>query len=228
MLISCYCLLQAPAPAAPAPAAPEPQAPIASAPMTGQTFAEKLAAANIAQSQPPVQPPPKQESAPIQPPISAGAYQPPQTSTETPAADVSSSTWGPPSAQSPTSLQNSGLAGLLSGNTEESDKSSLMPPDVASAADSLGLQFGQFGMGGTGMGDFGAGFGAGFGDDLGAADEAVPAPGKTQDTTEASDANTYSATADGTNSYQPAPTYNYGQPASTAMASSLVRIRLFQ
>jgi len=187
--------------------------------MTPQTFAEKLAAANISASQAPVQPPPKQEPAPMQAPITAGGYQPPQTSAEQPTPEVSSSTWGPPSAQSPTSLQNSGLAGLLSGHTEESDKGSLMPSDVASAADSLGLQFGQFGMGGTGMGDFGAGFGAGFGDDLGAADEAVPAPAKTQDTSDAPDPNTYSSTTDASTGYQPTPAYTYGQPPSSMSAA---------
>jgi len=155
----------------------------------------------------------------MQAPITAGGYQPPQTSAEQPTPEVSSSTWGPPSAQSPTSLQNSGLAGLLSGHTEESDKGSLMPSDVASAADSLGLQFGQFGMGGTGMGDFGAGFGAGFGDDLGAADEAVPAPAKTQDTSDAPDPNTYSSTTDASTGYQPTPAYTYGQPPSSMSAA---------
>lgn len=194
----------------PVPAEPEPQAPVASAPhSTGLTFAEKLAAANIAASQAPVQPPPMAEPAPIQSTIQPPAsYQPPQVSSEPPPAEVSSSTWGPPTAQSPTSLQNSGLAGLLSGKSTEEDKS---PLDVSSATDSLGLQFGQFGMGGTGMGDFGAGFGAGFGDELGATHETVPAPAKSQQ--DAPDASTDAPVA-----YQPPPAYAYGQPPS-AMSS---------
>ena len=139
------------------------------------SFAEKLSAAAAAAS----------ANEPEQPAPIAGmsaalpvGYQQAPPAPEPSTTDITANAWGSKTAD----IQTASLAGLLSGKTEEDKSSSVlqMPPGMSTstAADSLSLQFGQFGMGGAGIGDFGAGFGSGFGDDLGTVDTQVPGPAR--------------------------------------------------
>jgi len=135
---------------------------------------------------------------------------------------MSSNTWGPKTSSD---IQTASLAGLLSGKTEE-DKSSVlqMPPGMSTstAADSLSLQFGQFGMGGAGIGDFGAGFGSGFGDELGTADAQVPGPASSAvqapESDTQKDSSGFQHAPESAPGYQPNQQY-YGQPPSAAISS---------
>jgi len=128
-----------------------------------QRFAEKLTAAQA--SAPPLHQ--------MEEPGSTGIGVPYGQPAKSAGGDAAAAGWGAP--ESPSSVQTAtSLAGLLSGKNEEEPVPGLhLPAGVPSstAAESLSLQFGQFGLGSSGMGDFGAGFGSGFGDDLGAREE---------------------------------------------------------
>ena len=131
-------------------------------------------------------------------------------------------------------VQTESLAGLLAASTsapsEDDGKSVLqLSPAISSSnsAGALSLQFGQFSMAGTTMGDFGSGFGSGFGDEPVNVDVSVSPPSSKQVMSQTDGNNQkgnsgFAATAEPLSSYQSHQPFSYGHAVATSGITSLV------